>query len=130
MTDETEVTKAKAKGTGKGAGKKAGAGGAKAVGGAKAAGAGKGNKAAGAGADGAPKVEGQIGRMLVRAIWAQEWTLANPDAKGEQRKVAWKDAREGAMERNLKSYRRALNSLTRSGVTRSEERRVGKECRP
>ena len=43
----------------------------------------------------------QISRMLVRAIWAQEWSATNPDAGAEARKAAW---------------------------VRSEERRVGKEC--
>lgn len=60
---------------------------------------------------------GQVGRMLVRAIWVQEWSLANPDGKGEARKAAWKDARSAEMEKNLKSYRRAVASLARSGVT-------------
>ena len=63
------------------------------------------------------KSEGQIGRMLVRAIWGQEWALANPDGTGEDRKAAWLAARDGALEKNLKTYRRALSSLTRSGVT-------------
>ena len=71
----------------------------------------------GAGGAGNAKSEGQIGRMLVRAIWGQEWLLANPEAKGEERKAAWLAARDGALEKNLKTYRRALNSLTRSGVT-------------
>ena len=62
-------------------------------------------------------VEGMIGRMLVRAIWAQEWILANPEGKPEERKAAWKAEREAAIEKNLKTYRRALNVLTRLGVT-------------
>ena len=61
-------------------------------------------------------VEGQVGRMLVRAIWAQEWSVANPDAKPEERKAAWKDNRAAMMELHLKPYRRALTALTRSGV--------------
>ena len=73
-----------------------------------------GKKAAGEGNGG---IDGQIGRMLVRAIWVQEWSLANPDGKGEARKAAWKDARAAVMEKNLKTYRRAVGSLTRSGVT-------------
>ena len=81
--------------------------------GAKAKGKKDGKKAEGASA---PTVEGQISRMLVRAIWAQEWSTANPDAKGEERKAAWKDARTAALEKNLRTYRRALGSLTRSGV--------------
>ena len=103
-----EVTEVGAAAKGKGDKKAAGAGMAK------AGGAGKGkNKAAG---DGNAKVEGQIGRMLVRAIWAQEWSQANPDGQAEQRKAAWKETREAAMERNLKPYRRAINALSRSGV--------------
>ncbi len=61
--------------------------------------------------------DGQIGRMLVRAIWVQEWSAANPDGKGEARKAAWKAARSAAMEKNLKTYRRAIASLARSGVS-------------
>ncbi len=68
-------------------------------------------------ADNSPTIEGQIGRMLVRAIWAQEWVAAHPDAKPEERKAAWKAGRAEVIEKNLKLYRRALNSLTRSGVT-------------
>ena len=80
-----------------------------------AAGRGKGKKKPGGAGNAA--VEGQIGRMLVRAIWAQEWLLANPESPGEQRKAAWRDARDAAMEKNLKTYRRAINTLVRSGVT-------------
>lgn len=67
--------------------------------------------------EGNARMNGLVGRMLVRAIWHQEWTLANPDAKGEARKAAWKEAREAVMDKNLKSYRRAVGSLVRSGVT-------------
>ena len=73
------------------------------------------------------KSEGQIGRMLVRAIWAQEWILANPDGNAEDRKAAWLAARDGALEKNLKTYRRALNSLTRSGVTMTLGAAAGKD---
>jgi hypothetical protein len=64
-------------------------------------------------------VESQVGRMLVRAIWAQEWSAANPEGKTEQRKAAWKDARSGMIEKHLKTYRRAVGSLKRSGVMMS-----------
>ena len=74
----------------------------------------KAEKAEGAESSGS---NGQIGRMLVRAIWTQEWTLANPEGKGDARKAAWKEARSTVMEKNLKSYRRAIASLGRSGVT-------------
>ena len=73
----------------------------------------------GKGKGGEVSVEGQVARMLVRAIWAQEWAAANPDAKLEDRKAAWKDARSAANESNLKPYRRALGSLKRSGVVMS-----------
>lgn len=82
--------------------------------------------AKGVGPTGNAKSEGQIGRMLVRAIWAQEWILANPDGKAEDRKAAWLAARDGALEKNLKTYRRALNSLTRSGVTMTLGAAAGK----
>ena len=100
MNDETASAKGKAAGKNAKAGDRT------------AAAAGK----AGA-AGGNVKVEGQIARMLVRAIWVQEWLLANPDAKPEDRQAAWTKAREAAIEKNLKPYRRALNGLARSGVT-------------
>ncbi len=80
---------------------------------------GKGKRNAIKGETGEAAVEGQVGRMLVRAIWAQEWSVAHPDGKAEERKAAWKDARAGAIEKNLKTYRRAVSSLTRSGVVMS-----------
>ena len=89
--------------------------------GAKAKG-GKGKGKGGAKADkdaGEASVEGQVSRMLVRAIWTQEWYLANPDGKPEDRKAAWKDGRTAALEKNQKLYRRALGALKRSGVVMS-----------
>ena len=68
-------------------------------------------------AEGKSNVDAQIGRMMVRAVWSQEWSAANPDATGEDRKAAWKDARSGAMEKSLKTYRRAIAQLKRTGVT-------------
>ncbi len=62
-------------------------------------------------------VNGQIGRMLVRAIWSQEWSAANPGATLEARKAAWQEARPLALEKNFKSCRRAIAILQRSGVT-------------
>lgn len=84
----------------------------------------KGGKGKGKGAKGnaaEPMVDGQIGRMLVRAIWTQEWSAANPDGKPEERKAAWQEARSAAMDKNLKAYRRALTVLARSGVVVSIE---------
>lgn len=83
-------------------------------------GRGKGGKGKGKGAKGDDaSVEGQIGRMLVRAIWAQEWSAANPEGKPEERKAAWKGARNDALDKNLKAYRRALTAMGRSGVVMS-----------
>ncbi len=137
-----EVTEAGAAAKGKGGNRAAGAGKGNVAGAGRARAAGEGKrKAAGEGkarvggegkgknkaaGEGKGKVEGQIGRMLVRAIWAQEWVLANPDAQGEQRKAAWKDGREAAIERNLKTYRRAINALSRSGVTMTLSETVAK----
>lgn len=72
-----------------------------------------GKKPAGEGAG----VQGHIARMLVRAVWAQEWHTANPEGTKEVREAAWKEARPGLMEKNLKVYRRALVTLQRAGVT-------------
>lgn len=85
--------------------------------GAKAKGKGKGGKKPAS--DMETSVEGQVGRMLVRAIWAQEWSAANPEGKPEERKAAWKDARGSALDKHMKQYRRALLSLKRSGVVMS-----------
>ena len=73
--------------------------------------------APGSGADGSAKVDGLVVRMLIRAVWMQEWMLANPESTPETRKAAWKDAREATMEKNLKIYRRAIRALAFSGVT-------------
>lgn len=118
MSDQTETAEATAGAKGK---KKAG-------GGAKAAGKAKPAAGAGAGAAGQEKskVEGQVARLLVRAIWLQEWSHANPEGKPEERREAWKTARGGAIEQHLKSYRRALNMLGRSGVTITYEPPVKK----
>jgi hypothetical protein len=63
------------------------------------------------------KIDGLAVRMLVRAIWVQEWMLANPEGTAEARKDAWKVARDAVMAKNLKLYRRAAKALTFSGVT-------------
>lgn len=93
--------------------------GAKAKGGKGKGKGGKGKAAKEGGAGGEVSVEGEVGRMLVRAIWAQEWAAAHPDQKPEDRKAAWKEQRTAAMEKNLKSYRRAVGTLKRSGVVMS-----------
>ena len=67
--------------------------------------------------DSAKNAETLIARMLVRALWQQDWAAANPEAKAADRKTAWKDARQGRMEQSLKSVRKALATMQRSGVT-------------
>lgn len=79
-----------------------------------AKGKGKGGKKGGA--EGDASGDGQIARMLVRAIWAQEYSAANPDSKPEDRKAAWKETRAAQVEKNLKTYRRAIAALKRAGI--------------
>lgn len=122
MTEEGETPKRKAGGSKAGGGKAAkGAAG-------KAAGAGGAEKAKKAEA-GEANVMGQIARLLVKAIWVQEYIAANPDAATEQRHAAWKAAREAAMLKNLKTCRRALNQLARSGVVMSVTEATGKKAK-
>jgi hypothetical protein len=80
----------------------------------KGRGKGKGKKA---GEAAITPVEAQVSRLLMRAIFAQEWAAANPDATPEQRKAAWKEQRAAITEKNQKNYRHAVASLKRSGVT-------------
>ena len=67
--------------------------------------------------DGNAKVDGQIVRMLVRAIWMQEWMLANPEGTAGCAQGRLEGRREATMEKNLKPYRRAVRALAFSGVT-------------
>lgn len=72
------------------------------------------NKADGA----APKSpELQVARLVLRALWRQEWTAANPDKKAAERTTAWKEARQAHYEAELKKMRRALVAVKRDGVT-------------
>jgi hypothetical protein len=107
MTEEGETPKRKAAGK-----KAAGARAAKAEGAGGAARAKKDDA-------GEASVMGQIARLLVKAIWVQEYSAANPESTTEQRQAAWKAARETAIPKNLKTYRKALNQLTRAGVVMS-----------
>ena len=67
--------------------------------------------------DPAKNSEVLIARMLVRALWQQEWLAVNPEAKAADRKAAWKDVRQARMERDLKPVRKALATMQRLGVT-------------
>ena len=113
MQDDVETAAAperKRKGKGKGAGgpsKNAEQGGVETAAAPKRKGAG----------DPAKNPEVLIARMLVRALWQQEWSAANPDAKPTDRKTAWKDTRQTRLEQDLKSVRKALTTMQRLGVT-------------
>lgn len=121
MTDDVEPPKRK------GGKKAAGAEGAKAAGAGRKKEGGAAKKKEG-GEFGDPKAISQIARLLVRAIWSQEWSVANPDGQTEQRKAAWKEAREAAVVKNHKTYRRALNSLSRAGVTMTMSEAASKKA--
>ncbi len=60
--------------------------------------------------------ETQIARMLVRAIWTQEWNEAHPEAKGKERAQAWKEARAAENNARGKIYRKALAAMRKAGV--------------
>jgi hypothetical protein len=68
----------------------------------------------------------QIARMLVRALWQQEWTAANPDKTPAERGAAWKEIRQARNEAELKGLRRALMTLKRAGVTMTVTERAAK----
>lgn len=59
----------------------------------------------------------QLARLLLRAVWTQQWIAANPDASKDQRVAAWQEAREQVLKSNLPTYRKALTVLRRTGVT-------------
>lgn len=59
----------------------------------------------------------QLARLLLRAVWMQQWIAVNPDASHDQRMAAWQEAREQVFESNLPTYRKALTVLRRIGVT-------------
>lgn len=61
--------------------------------------------------------ESQIARLIIRALWQQDWNAANPGKTPAERTAAWKAARQERMEANLKQMRRALISLKREGVS-------------
>ena len=70
--------------------------------------------------------ETQIARMMVRALWQQEWTAANPDKVAADRATAWKEARTARLESELKKIRRALLSVKKSGVTMTVSEKAAK----
>jgi hypothetical protein len=80
----------------------------------------KGSKAGGNGKAKAagvpPGPETQIARLIIRALWQQEWNAANPGSTPAARTEAWKAVRGERMEADLKKVRMALMSLRRDGV--------------
>ena len=60
--------------------------------------------------------EVQIAKLMVRALWSQEWMAAHPEATSQERNAAWKEARLAENAAKLKTIRRALQALQRSGV--------------
>lgn len=61
--------------------------------------------------------ETQIARLLVRSIWAYDWSAANPDKSVAIRSAAWKEERQSVNEVELKKMRKVLIGLKRLGVT-------------
>lgn len=61
--------------------------------------------------------ETHIARMMVRALWQQEWTAENPDKTPAEKGAAWKEVRTARLESELKKIRRALMAVKKSGVT-------------
>lgn len=58
----------------------------------------------------------QIARLLVQALWNQQWKAANPDGSAKDRAKAWKAARSEELAARVKPCRLALQALRRSGV--------------
>lgn len=83
-------------------------------------------KAKGKGAAGPKGPELQIARMLVRALWQQEWSAANPDKTAAERTAAWRETRQAVNESELRGMRRALTAIKRAGVTMAIAERAAK----
>lgn len=84
-------------------------------------------KAKAGAAEGIPKgPELQIARMLIRALWQQEWNAANPDKTAAERTAAWKEARQARNEADLRGMRRALMTIKRAGVAMTITERAAK----
>lgn len=71
--------------------------------------------------DSAPKEtkagpEAQIAKLLVRALWTEDWKANNPKGTGAERMAAWKEARTEQFAAHTKTFRRALLALKKSGV--------------
>lgn len=60
--------------------------------------------------------ETEIARILIRALWEQEWSAAHPEGTVKERKAAWKAVRKEETSAKGKTFRRALQSLKAAGV--------------
>jgi len=58
----------------------------------------------------------QIARLMVRALWQQEWSAANPEASPKDRAAAWKEVRAAETQARIKGYRKAIVALRKAGV--------------
>jgi hypothetical protein len=59
----------------------------------------------------------QVSRLMVRAIWQQQWTDANPGKTAAERGAAWKEERQALIDTDAQKMRRVLATLKRFGVT-------------
>lgn len=92
----------------------------------KARGKGKGKGKADSSAPSPKGPETQIARMMVRALWQQEWAAANPNKTAADKGAAWKEIRTARLEAELKKLRRALLSVKKSGVTMTVSEKAAK----
>lgn len=70
--------------------------------------------------------ETHIARMMVRALWQQEWSAANPDKQATDRAAAWKEIRAERLDAELKKLRRALINVKKQGVTMTVSEKAAK----
>ncbi|NBZ87369.1 hypothetical protein [Stagnihabitans tardus] len=63
-----------------------------------------------------PAPETQIAKLLVRALWIEDWKTNNPKGTSAERVAAWKEARAEQFATHSKTFRKALLALKKSGV--------------
>jgi hypothetical protein len=66
--------------------------------------------------DASLNIDRQIARLMVRAIWQQEWSAANPEATPKDRAAAWKEVRATENQARIKTYRKAIVAMRKAGV--------------
>lgn len=60
--------------------------------------------------------EMQIAKLMVRALWVEDWKTKNPKGTGAERMAAWKEARAEQFAAHTKTFRKAIMALKKSGV--------------